>query len=108
MRTFELLVERTLFGEDYTMGRFYVDGMPFGDTIEPRSLHLSNSMSLEDIKKQKVYGKTAIPCGRYKIEWRESPSLKDRSYAKKYKGKFPYLVNVPCWEGVIKTNPTIM
>ena len=65
MRPLELLVERTLYGKTYTMGKFYVEGMPFGDTIEPFSRHLSNSMPLDEIKKAKIYGKTAIPCGRY-------------------------------------------
>lgn len=101
MRPLELLVERNLFGDTYTMGRFYVDGMPFGDTIEPCSLHLSNSMPLEEIKAKKVYGKTAIPMGRYKLSLEVSPSLKGRSYAKKYGGKFPYLVDVPCWNSVM-------
>ena len=101
MNTLEILVERYDYGKDYTMGRMYVEGMIFGDSIEPPSRHLSNSMSLAEIKAKKVYGKTAIPCGRYELEWRVSPSLKNRSYAQKYSGKFPYLKDVPGWSDVM-------
>ena len=101
MRPLELLVERYDFGKDYTEGKFYVDGMPFGESMEPHSLHLTNSMPLSEIKAKKVYGKTAIPTGRYKISWEVSPSLKNRTYAKEFDGKFPYLVNVPGWTGVM-------
>lgn len=101
MRPLELLVERYDFGKDYTGGLFYVGWMPFGESMEPFSRHLSNSMPLSEIKAKKVYGKTAIPTGRYELEWRVSPSLKDRPYAKKYDGKFPYLKDVPGWTGVM-------
>lgn len=102
MRPLELLVERNNFGADYTMGKLWVDGMLFGDTIEPFSRHLTNSMPLAEIKAKKVYGKTAVPCGRYKMELRVSPSLKNRSYAKKYDGKFAYIMDIPAWTGVLE------
>lgn len=101
MNQIELLVERIEFGSDYTIGKMYVDGMLFGDTIEPFSRHLSNSMPLSEIKKRKVYGKTAIPCGKYKVTWAFSPRLGGRTYAKPYGGKFPLLNNVPAWSGVL-------
>lgn len=101
MRPLELLVERYDFGADHTGGRFYIDGMPFGDSMEPPSRHLSNSMPLSEIKAKKVYGKTAIPTGRYELELRVSPSLKNRAYARKYDGKFPYLKNIPGWTNVM-------
>jgi len=101
LRTLELQLVRSEFGNDYTGGILYVDGMRFGDTIEPKDRGLTSDMPLAEIKKQKVYAKTCIPYGRYKLSWQVSPSLKDRSYAKKYDGKFPYLLNVPGWEGVM-------
>lgn len=101
MKPLELLVERNTYGSDYTMGQFFVDGMPFGDTIEPFCRHLSNSMPLSEIKEKKVYGKTCIPTGRYKVTWAYSTRLGGRSYAKKYNGKFPLLNNVPNWSGVL-------
>lgn len=97
----ELFLVRKDFGDTYTGGEFQVEGMIFGDSMEPRSRHLSKDMPLSEIKAKKVYGKTAIPTGRYELEWRESPSLKDRSYAKDYGGKFPYLKDVPGWKDVM-------
>lgn len=94
----ELSLVRREFGDTYTGGQFQVEGMIFGDSLEPKSRHLSKDMPLSEIKARKVYGKTAIPTGRYKLELRVSPSLKDRPYAKAYGGKFPYLVGVPGWK----------
>ena len=53
----------------------------------------------EDIK---IYGKTAIPTGTYKIVMNVvSETFKNRSWAKPYGGKLPRLVNVPGYEGVL-------
>lgn len=101
MKPLELTLERWDFGEGYTGGRLYVDGMLFSDTIEPEDRGLSSVMSLADIKRLKVAGKTAIPYGRYKVTWAWSPRLHGRSYAKKYGGKFPLLNGVPGWSGVL-------
>lgn len=101
MRPLELLVERYDYGKDYTEGKFFVDGMPFGESMEPHSLHLTNSMPLSEIKAKKIAGCTAIPLGRYKVTWEWSPRLHGRSYAKEFGGKFPCLNNVPGWSGVL-------
>lgn len=101
MNTLELTLSRYDLGSTYTNGVLRVEGMLFGETMEPPSRHLSKDMPLEEIKAKKVYGKTAIPTGRYELELRVSPSLKDRAYAKKYGGKFPYLKDVPNWTGVM-------
>ena len=102
MNTLEILVERYDYGKDYTEGRIYIDGMYFGESMEPYSRHLSNSMPLSEIKKKKVAGKTAIPTGRYKVTLAVSSRLKNRSYAKKYGGKFPLLNNVPGFSGILE------
>ena len=101
MRPLELLIERYDYGKDYCEGRVYVDGMIFGESMEPPSRHLTNSMPLSEIKKKKVTGKTAIPTGRYKVTWEYSPRLHGRSYAKKYNGKFPCLNGVPGFSGIL-------
>lgn len=101
MRPLELLIERYDYGKDYTQGRVFVDGMYFGESMEPYSRHLSNSMPLSEIKKKKIAGKTAIPTGRYKVTLAVSSRLKNRSYAKKYGGKFPLLNNVPGFSGIL-------
>ena len=102
MRPLEILIERYDYGADYTQGRVYVDGMYFGESIEPFSRHLSNSMSLAEIKRRKVAGRTAIPTGRYRVTLAVSPRLKGRAYAKKYGGKFPLLNDVPGFSGILE------
>ena len=46
MKPLELTLERWDFGEGYTGGRLYVDGMLFSDTIEPEDRGLSSVMPL--------------------------------------------------------------
>lgn len=58
-------------------------------------------MTEEEIKKIKKAGETAIPTGRYRIVLSVSPTLKDRSYAKPYGGRFPVLLGVPGFSGVM-------
>ena len=59
-------------------------------------------MSLEEIKKKKVYGETAIPTGTYKVDVNTiSPKFKSRTWAKPYGGKLPRLIDVPGYEGVL-------
>lgn len=101
MRTLELTVLRNEFGSDHSQGRFYVDGMYFGDTMEPKDRGLSADMPLAQQKAKKVKGKTAIPYGRYRVTWAVSPKFKDRSYAKNYGGKFPLLNGIPNYSGVL-------
>ena len=98
----ELKVKRKAFEKDYTIGKLYIDGVAFCDTLEDCDRGLTQDMPLEEIKDKKIYGKTAIPKGTYDIDMNTiSPKFKDRSWAKPYGGKIPRLVNVPCYEGVL-------
>lgn len=101
MNTLELTLIRSEFGDTFTGGNLLIEGMQFSDTMEPKSRHISNSMPLAEIKAKKVYGKTAIPVGRYEITWEWSPKFHSRAYAKEYGGKFPLINNVPAWSGVL-------
>lgn len=67
----EILLQRTKKTEDYTEGKLFVDGVYVCDTIEDAERGLDQSMSEEEITEKKVYEKTAIPTGRYKvtIDW---------------------------------------
>lgn len=86
----ELRVKRVALKSDYTIGRLYVDGEYVCDTLE------------DAVRDTKIYGKTAIPCGTYKITMDVvSPKFKDRSWAKPYDGKLPRLIDVPNYEGVL-------
>lgn len=65
----EILVDRIYKGETYTIGKLYINGVYFCDTIEDK-VRLLNSY--ED----KVYAQTAIPIGRYKVILSYSPHFK--------------------------------
>lgn len=86
--------------DGYTHGQLYIDESGFLCwTLEDTDRGLTADMPLEEIKRRKVYGQTAIPKGTYRIHLRVSPSLKDRSYAQPYGGKFPVIINVPGYSG---------
>lgn len=98
----ELLLKRIAKKPTYTIGKLYIDGEYFADTLEDRDRGLTQDMDLEDILRIKVYGETAIPTGTYRIDMNTiSPKFKDRSWAKPYKGKIPRLLNVPGFDGVL-------
>lgn len=98
----ELVLERIYKGDLYTIGKLYIDGVYFSDTLEDEDRNLFCGMGLEWIEKVKVYGETAIPFGRYKITLEQSPK-----YSKKPKfieltgGLMPYINNVPGWTGCL-------
>lgn len=98
----EILLKRIAKKNLYTIGKLYIDGVYFCDTIEDRDRGLSQSMSLEEIKKIKVPNETAIPTGTYNVTLNVvSPKFKDRAWAKPYEGKVPRILNVPGFEGVL-------
>ena len=100
--TLKLTLRRIARKETYTIGRLYVDGIYVCDTIEDKDRGLKSHYPLEQIKKTKVYGETAIPIGTYIIDMDKiSPKFSSRSWAKPYGGKIPRLRSVPGFEGVL-------
>ena len=86
----------------YTIGSLLVDGVKFCDTLEPTDRGLTSSMTLQEIKANKVKGKTAIPTGIYHVDMNTvSPRLKNKSYAKPYGGRVPRLQGVQGFDGVL-------
>ena len=69
-------LRRIAFKETYTIGKLYVDGNYFCDTVEDKDRGLDDSMTVDEIKKKKVYGETAIPYGTYKVSITYSPKFK--------------------------------
>lgn len=67
----EILLVRNTFTNDYTEGKLFINGAYVCDVIEDADRGLDSSMSEDVILSKKVYGKTAIPTGRYKvtIDW---------------------------------------
>ena len=80
----ELKVERKWPKATYTVGRLYVDGKMFCNTLEDRVRDLNTE--------EKVYGETAIPAGRYRVIFNWSP---------KFGRNLPRLLNVPHFEGIL-------
>lgn len=97
-----IVIKRIAKKPKYTIGKLYIDGEFFCNTLEDTDRGLDSSMSLPEIKAKKVYGETAIPYGTYRIVTNViSPKFKDRTWAKPYGGKLPRLLNVPGFEGVL-------
>ena len=63
----KLKLDRKYKKATYSIGKLYVDGVYFCDTVEDKDRGLTDKDSLEKIKATKVYAKTAIPTGAYKI-----------------------------------------
>lgn len=89
-----LELKRIAKREDYTIGRLYVDGEYFCDTLEDK---------VRDLKREtKVYGKTAIPEGTYEVTLRvQSPRFSQKKQYDFCKGYLPRLLGVPSFEGVL-------
>ena len=88
-------------GRGYTHARLFTDEGGFLCwTLEDEDRGLTQDMPAEKIKALKVYGKTAIPTGRYRVELRVSPKYKDRPWAKPFGGLIPYIIDVPGFDAV--------
>lgn len=97
-----LTLERIARKTRYTIGRLYVDGVRFCDTLEDPDRGLRQDMPIAEIRRRKVYGDTAIPTGVYKVDMNTvSPKLKDKYYAKPYGGILPRLLGIPGYSGVL-------
>lgn len=99
----KLKVERKWKKEEYTIGRLYIDDEFICNTLEDKDRGLDDSMSEEEIKEKKVYGKTAIPKGIYDITMTVvSPKFsKYEFYMKVCEGKVPRLLNVKGFDGIL-------
>ena len=99
----ELLLDRKYKNETYTIGNLYVDGEWFCNTLEDRDRGLSQTMPLEEIKRQKVYGETAIPTGRYEVRMDiVSPKYNGvKWYKDNFGGRMPRLETVKGFSGIL-------
>lgn len=92
----ELLLEREERTETYTAGRLYADGKHVCDTVEDTDRD-ANRNGVFDGAEQKVYAKTAIPNGRYRVTLEHSPRFSPR-----YDGRrVPTLHAVPHFTNVL-------
>lgn len=98
----ELTLKRIARREKYTIGRLYVDGKYFCDTIEDKDRGLSQALPVTVNKNLKRRGVTAIPAGRYRITLDVvSPKFSKKTAYQFCGGRLPRLVNVPAFDGVL-------
>lgn len=93
-------IERRWKKAAYTIGRLYVDGDLWCNTLEDTDRGLHSGMGEAYIASKKVYGKTAIPRGTYEVKLTYSPKFAKKAWAKKYGGLVPEIMNVKCFSGV--------
>lgn len=85
-------VKRVAKKSTYTIGRMYIEGKYFCDTLEDKDRLLTQNTPLSTIMSVKMPGSTAIPTGTYKVIVNMSP---------KFKRNLPRLLNVPGFEGIL-------
>lgn len=78
-----ITVDRRWKKETYTIGNMSIDGKPFCNTLEDKVRDLT--------KESKVFGKTAIPAGTYRVTMTYSP---------KFKRVMPLVNAVPQFEAI--------
>ena len=98
----KLVVERAWPKDTYTIGRLFVDGKRFYETLEDRDRSLFQDDRLAVIRRTKVYGETAIPKGTYEVRM----DVVSQKYAavewfKFTGGRMPRLMNVPGFDGIL-------
>ena len=76
-----IVLRRIFFGPDYTIGKLYIDGEYFCDTLEDK-------VRPDGIK---IYGETAIPAGKYKVVLSQSA---------RFKRLLPAILDVPDFKGI--------
>lgn len=87
----EVKIERKWCKDTYTIGRVYIDGQFFCNSMEDKDRGLYDYMNVGEIGILKVYGETAIPRGRYKVLM---------TYSAKYKRQMPQVMNVKGFTGI--------
>lgn len=76
-----LFLKRQIKTSDFTLGELFINGISFCQTVE----------DMERMEGEKVWGKTAIPKGTYKVIVNMS---------NRFKKEMPLLMNVSGFEGV--------
>ena len=84
------LIRNTRSSES-TIGDLLIDGQFFCYALEDFDRGLNSSMNLAEITQKKVYAKTAIPKGTYKVVITFSP---------RFKQYMPLLLNVKGFQGI--------
>lgn len=87
----KLQLKRRFFGETYTIGTLFIDGVRFCDTLEDTNRD-KNHNGRFDGDERKVKDHTAIPFGTYNVVVIRSP---------KFGRELPRLLDVPHFDGIL-------
>lgn len=90
-KTMELILKRDTFTSESTIGSLSIDGKFECYILEDKDRGLIDTMSIAEIVGTKIYGKTAIPYGRYEVDW---------TMSNRFKVMMPILKNVKGYEGI--------
>ena len=99
----KILVKRIAKKPNYTIGKLFINGVFFANTLEDTDRGLTQNMSEDEIKKKKIYGQTAIPTGTYKVTLDVvSPKFSKYPFYNSINGgRVPRLLNVKGFEGIL-------
>lgn len=86
-----LKLTRKEFTSESTIGQLEIDGNFFCYTLEDVVRDKNNDGDLDDKGEEKVYGKTAIPKGKYEVII---------NYSERFKQQMPLLLNVKGFDGI--------
>lgn len=86
-----LKLNRKYFTPNYTIGDLYINNEFFCNTLEDTNRDLNKNGKFDN-GEEKVYSKTCIPFGTYKIQVSRSP---------RFGRDLPRLLNVPSFEGIL-------
>lgn len=87
----KLELKRIALREAYTIGKLYIDGIYFSDTLEDVVRDLNKDGDLNDAGENKVMHETAIPYGTYKVIMNMS---------NRFKRIMPLLLDVKNFKGI--------
>lgn len=87
----ELKVFRKVFTDESTIGELFINGEFFCYTLEDKDRGLIKTQPLTEIAQKKLFGKTAIPLGKYDLAM---------TYSNRFQKYMPQVLNVPAFDGV--------
>lgn len=98
----ELELVRIAKRDTYTIGRLFVDGVRFCDTLEDPDRGLNQQLPESVNRSKKRAGVTAIPTGRYRVTLGvKSPRFSQKKAYQFCNGYVPRLLNVPAFDGIL-------
>lgn len=101
MKTIKIV--RKWFKDKYTIGHFLWEGEKLFNTLENKDRGLDDSMTYSELRNRKIYGKTAIPTGKYIVSFDVVPTwsnMRKFVVCKEFDFRFPKIQNIKCFDGV--------